>query len=138
MLELPVLNVAILNINLLGRHVCGDGTLRHDRHGRLPLASVPASERMPFFTVRRLRGEEALVEFHLVRQPAETVPLPRYVTLLMHHFPDRLISFLPSWRCTSKAEMARLVPAIRNIATNQSKTGSLLPCITVPERRVVS
>ena len=38
---------------------------------------MPAFERMPFFTVRRLRGEEALVEFHLVKQPAETVPLPR-------------------------------------------------------------
>ena len=48
---------------------------------------------MPFFTVRRLRGEEALVEFHLVRQPAETVPLPRPVPQLMHHFPDGLVAF---------------------------------------------
>ena len=56
---------------------------------------MPAFERMPFFTVRRLCGEEALVEFHLVKQPAETVPLPCYVPQLMHHFPDRLIP-LPS------------------------------------------
>ena len=138
MLELPVLNVAILNINLLGRHVCGDGTLRHDKDRRLPLASVPASERMPFFTVRRLRGEEALVEFHLVRQPAETVPLPRHVTQLMHHFPDRLISLPSKLALYLQSGNGPLGACNQEHCHEPVETGSLLPCITVPERRVVS
>ena len=55
------------------RCISGNRALRHDKYCRLPLAPMSTLERMPFFTVRRLRGEESFIKFHLVKQPVETV-----------------------------------------------------------------
>ena len=63
---------------------------------------------------------------------------------MVHRLQNILIDLknqLQTYVFVSKAKtwnIARLVAVRRNIVTNQSSTGRLLPCITVPERSVVS
>lgn len=114
------------------------GTLSHDKNRSLLLATVTTLEWVTFLSLRCFRREEALVKFHLVEKPIKPIALAHDITKLVHHIPYWLVTF-PAQLCwTSFADMARLVLAMRYIATNQSKKGSLFPCITVPERRVVS
>lgn len=73
--------------------VCRNRTFRRDKHGRLPLAPMSTLERKSFFTLRRLRGEESFIKFHLVKQLVEAVTLAHHVTQLMQHFLDGLVAF---------------------------------------------
>lgn len=75
------------------RRIYGCGTLRHDKDSRLPLASESTFERIEPLLAGRFRGEEPLVELHVVGQAVEPVAPAHHVTQLVHHLPNRLVAF---------------------------------------------